>query len=396
MVNEHIYLVYEQEFFLTTQAVYRIGCVARDDNDNVLAQENLHTILLLECNNSYKIMSQLFVIFNQIFKRRTDIGRGYYEGDSNKMLQVIITFMFSEDKNEIDEHVDFVTLDILNEFPDIFMQDKCFGGTKELVKIKFTNNQPLILPYDIECSFMSKRGTNVVVERLLKKYIDMDTLTQEYFDILIKKEIIQHNQIYNFDATLVSNINSCKTTLNNCIIDEYKLLEHKRLTINDTLEQAIKKVVFSNTIINNIFYTDTQTFRRLKIPNHHTVILDDHGQYMTFVTIGKYNFHHEYLMNYIPYCCETTLHNEQVYILNLNKTHIGLGDKNYIRDKDFQNYKRTYFFSSNIDKWTNIKQLSLSFKQFIHNKKVINYSGQTRHILKLLECAFDDNFSVEN
>lgn len=97
MTSQYIYLLQEREFIKTKEQIYKIG-MTRKENHERFNQYPKGSVLLFQmiCINSKSIESLIIKIFKEQFKQRKDIGNEYFEGDFNKMTDII----YSNIKNE--------------------------------------------------------------------------------------------------------------------------------------------------------------------------------------------------------------------------------------------------------------------------------------------------------
>ena len=97
---EFIYLIREREFVYSNQNIYKIG---RTNNSIKIRMNNYpkdSEILLIEpVINSIEIENQLIKIFDEEFSKAYTkdgleiIGNEYYQGDLNKMIYLIRTYI---------------------------------------------------------------------------------------------------------------------------------------------------------------------------------------------------------------------------------------------------------------------------------------------------------------
>ena len=96
MKGGHIYLIHEREFMQTEQEVYKIG---RTDNVARRFSQYPKGSRLLLSLYSHDVMTaerELIRIFRNIFKSRKDIGREYFEGTSQPMIDAITAYIRNE------------------------------------------------------------------------------------------------------------------------------------------------------------------------------------------------------------------------------------------------------------------------------------------------------------
>lgn len=103
----HIFLIHDREFRKTGEKIYRLGKCARYNLNRSLTYPNGSTpILQVVCNDlTGKRIDELINKFKENFIHRLDIGKGYYEGDYVKMMDMI--YSFAKDQGVVDDTVYF-------------------------------------------------------------------------------------------------------------------------------------------------------------------------------------------------------------------------------------------------------------------------------------------------
>jgi hypothetical protein len=101
----YIYLLQEREFLKTNESIYKIGRTAQY-YETRLSQypKGSKTILVKKCNNCYSMETRLLKDFRAKFINRTDIGKEYFEGDVEEMINIITTVL--EEDEGYDEEDD--------------------------------------------------------------------------------------------------------------------------------------------------------------------------------------------------------------------------------------------------------------------------------------------------
>lgn len=87
----YIYLLQEREFISLNKKIFKLG-KTKQENLKRLKQysKGSKLIIQLECENCDIIEKNLIIIFKESFTQRTDIGTEYFEGDKDKMQEIII------------------------------------------------------------------------------------------------------------------------------------------------------------------------------------------------------------------------------------------------------------------------------------------------------------------
>lgn len=90
LVYNYIYILREREFIKTNEHVYKIGKTNRKPFDRLKGYPKgtkLEFMISVDDCNIREIMVKNN--FNELYKKRTDIGQEYYEGDLNSMKNTI-------------------------------------------------------------------------------------------------------------------------------------------------------------------------------------------------------------------------------------------------------------------------------------------------------------------
>ena len=98
-MEEYIYLLQEREFKNAKQPVYKIGKTKQKHNKR-FEQYPKGSILLFQtiCRDCDYFEKKILELFDNTFKKRTDLGNEYYEGDYIEMIKIIFnTIEFCKD-----------------------------------------------------------------------------------------------------------------------------------------------------------------------------------------------------------------------------------------------------------------------------------------------------------
>jgi len=87
---EYIYLIKEREFIKTNENIYKLG-KSRQTNCRRIASypKGSQLITIVPCSNCTSMEKTLLKQFRKIFIPRTEIGSEYFEGDLQKMLEML-------------------------------------------------------------------------------------------------------------------------------------------------------------------------------------------------------------------------------------------------------------------------------------------------------------------
>jgi hypothetical protein len=108
LINEGIYLLKEERFIETNRNIYKIG---RSNHiyERVSSYENGTIVyLMVACNNSKSIESELIKIFYKHFKKNKYYGTEYFTGDVNKMKNIIFNYI----KRLSRKNIQYINMDI--------------------------------------------------------------------------------------------------------------------------------------------------------------------------------------------------------------------------------------------------------------------------------------------
>ena len=99
----YIYLLQEREFISLNKEIFKLG-KTKQENLKRLKQysKGSKLIIQLECENCDIIEKNLIIIFKESFRQRTDIGTEYFEGDKDKMQEIIYNHIINCKKVIID------------------------------------------------------------------------------------------------------------------------------------------------------------------------------------------------------------------------------------------------------------------------------------------------------
>ena len=99
----YIYLLQEREFISLNKEIYKLG-KTKQENLKRLKQysKGSELIIQLQCENCDIAEKNLIIIFKQKFIQRTDIGTEYFEGDKDKMQEIIYNHIINCKKVIID------------------------------------------------------------------------------------------------------------------------------------------------------------------------------------------------------------------------------------------------------------------------------------------------------
>ena len=97
-LGQYIYLLQEREFRKTKEKIYKLGKTKQQHNKR-FGQYPKDSILLTQliCDDCDKMERILINLFNEKFKKRTNIGNEYFEGDYKEMIDLIYNTIKQEE-----------------------------------------------------------------------------------------------------------------------------------------------------------------------------------------------------------------------------------------------------------------------------------------------------------
>ena len=410
-MTEAVYIIYEREFINSTQNVYKIGRTSQSHAKRFNSYPK-GSILKIQkqVKNSAIIETKIKEIFNQKFKLRRDIGVEYFEGDYNEMENVFIqiTNEDNEDNENIDdkdneniddednENMDDEDNENLKEIKTIFPsynEDICFGGGKKLVKISIINKKTEYSSsyyYTITCRYIDSccDGSKFAIfDECIDTYHASAQNGQKYFDKLIRYGILENEKTYDLnDKRVLKSFNKYKTKINNCFLNNEDRICHKKIIAQEIfISETIGKIIFSDTLINNVYYVDEYniTKKSFDVFLGHDSYTDSKECHKSFMKINSKHIDISYLRQYLPYVFEIYSNND-AYIINREYEYISLSTKSLNTPEKCIN--RIYLYNDGCKPWDNIKnfQTVLSkFKELKKNNEIVNMCDITLMLLNI-------------
>ena len=140
-MTQYIYLVQAREFIKTKEAVYKIGMTTMENYKRFKNYPKGSILLFhMACINAKRLETSIINIFDNKFKRMYDIGREYYEGDPNSMIEIIYTSIKDErlelkQKEEGKSNIQIIseiTSSNISEFSDNFHEESKLNVNNKL------------------------------------------------------------------------------------------------------------------------------------------------------------------------------------------------------------------------------------------------------------------------
>jgi hypothetical protein len=115
----YIYLLKEREFVNSKMSIYKVG-KSKQENTKRFKQYPKGSILCYQriCNDCDKMEKEIIKKFKIEFNQAKDIGNEYFEGDVNKMINIISKTIKNEELKDLDKNFGIIKrndkLEILN------------------------------------------------------------------------------------------------------------------------------------------------------------------------------------------------------------------------------------------------------------------------------------------
>jgi hypothetical protein len=94
--SECIYLLLEREFVNNPLKVAKIGRSVCFKNRMRNYPKGSKILCVSKCNDSVKSETDLLILFNVMFKHRSDVGDEYFEGDTSQMIKQIHGYFYNK------------------------------------------------------------------------------------------------------------------------------------------------------------------------------------------------------------------------------------------------------------------------------------------------------------
>ncbi len=99
----YIYLIHEREFIKCNEKIYKIGRTASLESRVSSYPKGSKLLYSCSVNNIIKIEGLIKDFFKTSFIKRDDIGLEYFEGDPDKMIELIKEIIKDNDSKQLDE-----------------------------------------------------------------------------------------------------------------------------------------------------------------------------------------------------------------------------------------------------------------------------------------------------
>jgi hypothetical protein len=240
LINEGIYLLKEERFIETNRNIYKIG---RSNHiyERVSSYENGTIVyLMVACNDSKSIESELIKIFNKYFKNIKYYGNEYFYGDVIAMKNIIFNYI----KKLSYKYIEYINMDIkiqtVNKNNDISIpkhtQELYTKAQLTIYSISQTNNKNI----DIDINEVNKENT------------DTDTDEDEEQDVNKKNTDEEVNEDMNKNIEYEKETNK---RINSSAINNYNINNKKNgnIIINNQNNENFRNIITNATININAF-----------------------------------------------------------------------------------------------------------------------------------------------
>lgn len=95
----HLYLLREREFINSNESVYKIGKSENISTRLKKYPKGSELIIIMKSNNVHEDEKQLIEVFDKNYNNRKDIGREYYEGNVEDMIELFTSTILAGYKN---------------------------------------------------------------------------------------------------------------------------------------------------------------------------------------------------------------------------------------------------------------------------------------------------------
>jgi hypothetical protein len=93
--SECIYLLLEREFIHNPLKIAKIGRSVCFKNRMKQYPKGSKLLCVNKCNDSVKAETDLLILFNMMFKHRSDVGDEYFEGETSQMIKQINGYFYN-------------------------------------------------------------------------------------------------------------------------------------------------------------------------------------------------------------------------------------------------------------------------------------------------------------
>ena len=298
-------------------------------------------------------------------------------------------------------HYDIVCKYIESFFPD-YEDDIVFGGTKKFITIsKNSKNEYMVNSISSKVMDCNKIVHNACdnrddhIDDHIDDYIDKFFITLpnvpdklQYFDMLIRKEIIRTNCVYDiFSINFINMINKTKIKINVEYYDAFvknKNVDYKLFGSgnNEFSHDLLHQIFHQNMIINDKIYAVMYGVNGVSVFNNHLSLLNEFDKLDNFKTVyvdigipkesidvilckinNKYYDYNTMIKKYIPFCIRYNDSGEY-YILDRFNKYIGLDAYLLSHNGCFKDHE-ILSFNINIIPWNTNDEYSQYCKKYI-------------------------------
>jgi len=426
MTSQYIYLLQEREFVNSKQNIYKIGMTCQE-NHKRFNQYKKGSILLFQiiCTDCRILEKNIIKIFKEKFKqRKEDVGSESFEGDFKHMIDIIYQCVSQEkyiinsnvqsdlllensSDNSTDDSSDNSTddssddsfdesnsnhkfhllcLKICKIFPD-YKNDKSFTPNSNKKYIKLSKGDRFDVIYYINPSLIhdlpqhyNENCESIFCNHIIKQYEMDDRVADrlQYFKMLINKNIICRNKIYDIKSSIFTKkIYRTKFNLKMKTGNEFDYENTSdEEEINDDINTKLRHLFHCNMVIKSKLYATMcldddkiDIFKQFKnLKNFSKFSVDVGVRDYKIIDLHKINskyYYSAYLRKYIPYYVMWDFYNNY-YILNRDEfTNLN------IKLVKFEKRSDIVLFRDNTIPWSSQENLELMYNKYLETCKTL-------------------------
>ena len=175
---EYIYLIQEREFINAKKEIYKPGRTAQENGKRFASYPKDSKLLLqIACKDCLMTENIILKQFKEKYKQRKDIGREYFEGNSEEMMNdimtIVMTTKLTQNKELKNILIDACKKSIYENIHNIFDNDKNIGEMSILHDDGFDNEELRINKIKIVEGHDNKETLIEIINYIQKEYTQM-------------------------------------------------------------------------------------------------------------------------------------------------------------------------------------------------------------------------------
>jgi hypothetical protein len=168
-----IYIIWVREFLRLNEPIYKLGRTENIINRVMQYPKGSRLLCSIYCDDEKKIETLLKRKFNIEFKARPDFGAEYFEGNINKMIEIIYKYVLQNSNNDLD-NMDNISITLpevkIKKDPTIVIMEYV-NDNREFLSNKIMNSKDLY---------------NNITEWIVTKKYDINIIHSKMITDLIK------------------------------------------------------------------------------------------------------------------------------------------------------------------------------------------------------------------